>query len=202
MSPAPGWSVPRVFAHRCGGALAPENTLAGLRISAALGFRAVEFDVMLSAEGSPWVIHDETLERTTDGRGPVCRSSNAALSRLDAGASHHRAFAGEPLPAFAAVAAACRALGLLVNVEIKPASGFDAETGELKPVNLSRAKSSICGRERLCTWFHLFPKYLCQRRGGSHRSCHWPAFTNRPLPIGWSGFRRCKPTVCIAPPMA
>ena len=129
--PEPGWSLPRVFAHRCGGALAPENTLAGLRISVALGFRAVEFDVMLSADGSPWVIHDETLGRTTDGCGLVCTSSDAALGRLDAGASHHRAFIGEPLPAFAAVAAACRALGLLANVEIKPASGFDAETGEV-----------------------------------------------------------------------
>ncbi|MEO8409530.1 MAG: glycerophosphodiester phosphodiesterase family protein, partial [Propionivibrio sp.] len=56
--------LPRVIAHRCGGALAPENTLAGLRIAAAMGFEAVEFDVMLSADGSPWLIHDETLART------------------------------------------------------------------------------------------------------------------------------------------
>ena len=89
-----GWLLPKVFAHRCGGALAPENTLAGLRISAALGFRAVEFDVMLSAEGSPRVTHDETLERTTDGCGLVCRSSDTALRRVDAGASRHPAFAG------------------------------------------------------------------------------------------------------------
>jgi glycerophosphoryl diester phosphodiesterase len=51
--PRLGWSLPRVFAHRCGGALAPENTLAGLRIAARMGVRAVEFDVMLSADGSP-----------------------------------------------------------------------------------------------------------------------------------------------------
>lgn len=50
--PAPAWVLPRVVAHRCGGALAPENTLAGLPIAAALGYRAVEFDVMLSADAT------------------------------------------------------------------------------------------------------------------------------------------------------
>ena len=129
--PAPVWSLPRVFAHRCGGALAPENTLAGLRVAQALGFRAVEFDVMLSADGSPWLIHDETLERTTSGVGRVCDASDAVLQRIDAGSRLHRAFAGEPLPTFAVAATLCRELGLMVNVEIKPAAGFDAITGEV-----------------------------------------------------------------------
>ena len=129
--PAPVWSLPRVFAHRCGGALAPENTLAGLRVAQALGFRAVEFDVMLSADGSPWLIHDETLERTTSGVGRVCDASDAVLQRIDAGSRLHRAFAGEPLPTFAAAATLCRELGLMANVEIKPAAGFEAITGEV-----------------------------------------------------------------------
>lgn len=129
--PAPAWALPRVFAHRCGGALAPENSLAGLRIAAAAGFRAVEFDVMLSADGSPWLIHDETLERTTNGSGPVCRAHDDALAALDAGVRRHPAFAGEPLPTFADAARLCRALGLQANVEIKPAAGFAAETGSV-----------------------------------------------------------------------
>lgn len=129
--PAPVWPLPRVFAHRCGGALAPENTLAGLHIAAALGIRAVEFDVMLSADGSPWLIHDETLERTSDGTGRVCATGDAELQRLDAGSYRHCAFAGEPLPRFAAAAALCRELGLMANVEIKPAAGFEAITGEV-----------------------------------------------------------------------
>ena len=128
--PAPLWPLPRVVAHRCGGALAPENTLIGLDLTQALGFGAVEFDVMLSADGTPWLIHDETLERTTDGQGKVCETSDAVLAMLDAGVRHHRAYAGEPLPTFAAVAARCRALGLRANVEIKPAAGFEAQTGE------------------------------------------------------------------------
>ena len=56
--PRLGWRLPRVFAHRCGGALAPENTLAGLRLAARLGLRAVEFDVKLTSDGHPVLIHE------------------------------------------------------------------------------------------------------------------------------------------------
>lgn len=131
MSPALGWPLPALFAHRCGGALAPENTLAGLRIAARLGVAAVEFDVMLSADGTPWLIHDETLERTTNGSGRVGATSDAQLGTLDAGCRHHRAWAGEALPTLAAAAALCRELGLRANVEIKPAAGCAARTGEV-----------------------------------------------------------------------
>ncbi|HMV07072.1 MAG TPA: glycerophosphodiester phosphodiesterase family protein, partial [Accumulibacter sp.] len=99
------WALPHVLAHRCGGALAPENTLAGLRLAARLGFSAVEFDVMLSADGTPWLLHDETLERTTNGRGPLAATADRVLAGLDAGAAHHPAFAGEPLPTLAAAEA-------------------------------------------------------------------------------------------------
>lgn len=129
--PAPVWNLPRVFAHRCGGALAPENTLAGLSIAAALGYRAVEFDVMLSADATPWVIHDENLVRTTSGFGNVCDTPDAILRTLDAGSHQHRAFCGEPLPTFAEVVKMCLALGLYANVEIKPATGFERITGEV-----------------------------------------------------------------------
>lgn len=131
ISPRLGWRLPHVFAHRCGGALAPENTLAGLRIAAHLGLRAVEFDVMLSADASPWLLHDETLARTTNGVGRVCETSDAELLVLDAGIRQHPAFAGEPLPTLAAAAALCQQLGLQANVEIKPAAGRAAETGEV-----------------------------------------------------------------------
>ena len=129
--PHPDWPLPRVIAHRCGGSLAPENTLAGLPLTTALGFGAVEFDVMLSADQTPWLIHDETLERTTNGKGRVCDTADAVLQGLDAGICHHRSFAGEPLPRFGLVAKRCQALGLRANVEIKPATGFEAITGEI-----------------------------------------------------------------------
>lgn len=123
------WRYPRVVAHRCGGALAPENTLAGLRIAARLGVKAVEFDAMLSADGVPVLIHDETLERTTDGRGQVADIALADLQKLDAGSHQHRSFAGEPIPTLAAALALCDELKLAVNLEIKPALGHESVTG-------------------------------------------------------------------------
>ena len=129
--PAPEWSLPKVFAHRCGGALAPENTLAGLPIAAALGIRAVEFDVMLSADGSPWLIHDDLLERTTTGTGKVCGHTDEQLGRLDAGCHQHAAFANERMPRFEETIDRLLKLGLMANVEIKPAIGFEEKTGEV-----------------------------------------------------------------------
>lgn len=122
------WVYPRIIAHRCGGALAPENTLAGLRVAADRGCKGVEFDVMLSGDGTPVLIHDETLERTTNGRGRVAETSDAELARLDAGSWHSTQFAGEPLPSFGDAAELCLALGLWANVEIKPSTGTEAET--------------------------------------------------------------------------
>ncbi|MDP3036273.1 MAG: glycerophosphodiester phosphodiesterase family protein, partial [Rhodocyclaceae bacterium] len=89
-------TYPRIIAHRCGGALAPENSLAGLAIAARLGCRAVEFDVMLTADGVPLLIHDETLRRTTTGRGRVAEMTLAEIRRFDAGGPHHAAFAVAP----------------------------------------------------------------------------------------------------------
>ena len=120
---------PRIIAHRCGGALTPENTLAGLRLAARLGCQGVEFDAMLAADGVPVLIHDETLERTTSGRGRVADIDSVQLGRLDAGARHHAAFAAEPLPILDAALRLCAELGLWANVEIKPSAGQEAATG-------------------------------------------------------------------------
>lgn len=120
---------PRFIAHRCGGALAPENTLAGLRLAARLGYRATEFDVLLTRDGVPVLMHDETLERSTDGSGPIAEWTLDQLRRLDAGARHGRAWAGERVPTLREALACCRELGLWANIEIKPTTGREAETG-------------------------------------------------------------------------
>ena len=130
--------LPRIIAHRCGGALAPENTLAGLRIAARLGVRGVEFDAMLNADGIPVVIHDETLERTTSDTGCVASMMAADMARLDAGVRHHRAFAGEPLPTLAEALQTCAALGLWANIEIKPSAGTDADTGRVVALSVAQ----------------------------------------------------------------
>lgn len=127
----PHWPYPRVVAHRGGGTLAPENTLGALRYGASLGFRGVEFDVMLAGDGTPLLIHDETLERTTTGKGGVAATPYAEIEKLDAGAWHSARFQGEIVPTFVAATRLCRALGLWANVEIKPAKGVEAQTGRM-----------------------------------------------------------------------
>ena len=76
---------PLIFAHRGGARLAPENTVAAIDNGMALGSDGFEIDVQLSADGIPVVIHDHTLERTTDRSGPVRNLSAAELARVDAG---------------------------------------------------------------------------------------------------------------------
>ena len=123
------WPYPRILAHRGGGTLAPENTFAGLRCGMAHGFRAIEFDVMLAGDGVPVVMHDPALGRTVQGSGSVFEHDAAELARMDAGAWFGAAFEGEPVPLFAEFAAFCKAHGVWMNIEIKPAPGYELETG-------------------------------------------------------------------------
>lgn len=132
------WQEIRLIAHRCGGALAPENSLAGLAIAQARGYRAVEFDVMLSRDGIPVLIHDETVDRTTNGHGRVSALAADTLFGLSIAKGPHAAFVDERIPSFAAAAQRCQALGLLANVEIKPAAGFERETAA-QVATMSRA---------------------------------------------------------------
>ena len=93
------------------------------------GYRMVEFDVKLSADGVAFLLHDDTLERTTDARGPADALTWEELSRLDAGSWHSREYAGERIPTFAAVAQWAIANGVACNVEIKPMPGKESMTG-------------------------------------------------------------------------
>ncbi|MDO9480299.1 MAG: glycerophosphodiester phosphodiesterase [Hydrogenophaga sp.] len=123
------WPYPRWIAHRGAGLLAPENTLAAFRRGAQHGYRMFECDVKLSADGVAFLLHDDTLERTTDGQGVAGNHTWAALSQLDAGAWHSPACVGETLPTLAAVARWCMANGYGLNIEIKPTPGSDWRTG-------------------------------------------------------------------------
>ncbi|AJY43946.1 glycerophosphodiester phosphodiesterase [Burkholderia humptydooensis] len=123
------WPYPRVVAHRGGGALAPENTLAALDAGARYGHKMVEFDAKLSADGVAFLLHDDTVERTSNGAGAACDMRYAALAALDAGAWYDARFSGERMPTLAQAAARCLALGLAANVEIKPCPERDEETG-------------------------------------------------------------------------
>lgn len=123
------WPYPPWAAHRGAGELAPENTLAAIRLGASFGYRMFEFDARLSADGVAILMHDATLERTTDGRGAVAATDFARIARLDAGAWHSAAWAGEPVPTLAHVAHWLLANGAMANIEIKACAGRERETG-------------------------------------------------------------------------
>jgi glycerophosphoryl diester phosphodiesterase len=123
------WPYPRFVAHRGAGKLAPENTLAAMRAGYTHGYRMVEFDVKLSADGVPFLLHDETLDRTTDGRGRADALTWAELAKLDAGGWHSATYAGEPLPTLRAIARWAIANGVACNIEIKPMPGRERDTG-------------------------------------------------------------------------
>jgi glycerophosphoryl diester phosphodiesterase len=123
-------SLLRVIGHRGAAGHAPENTLAGLKAAAGLGARCVEFDVKLTYDGELVLVHDDTVDRTTDGTGRVADLSLDEIRRLDAGLRFAPEFRGERIPTLAEAVNLAAELGLAVNIEIKPSSGQEAETGE------------------------------------------------------------------------
>ncbi len=140
------WPYPLWVAHRGAGKLAPENTLAAFRLGASHGYRMFECDVKLSADDVPFLMHDATLGRTTNGAQILERVANTAegstnmtagdhpwrtLSQLDAGSWHSRAYAGEPLPTLANIAAFILRNNYFLNIEIKPTPGTERHTGEV-----------------------------------------------------------------------
>ncbi|MEO8741323.1 MAG: glycerophosphodiester phosphodiesterase [Casimicrobiaceae bacterium] len=123
------WPYPAFVAHRGAGKLAPENTLAAMRAGYAHGYRMFEFDVKLSGDGVPFLLHDDTLDRTTNGSGRADALDWSELAKLDAGSWHSLAYVGETVPTFTAVARWAIANGAMCNVEIKPVPGRERETG-------------------------------------------------------------------------
>jgi glycerophosphoryl diester phosphodiesterase len=117
---------PIVFAHRGASAYAPENTLAAFHLALAQGAPAIEFDVKLSADGEVVVIHDQTVDRTTNASGNVAHLPFDALRKLDAGFWFGAGFRGEKIPSLHEVFAAFGDV-LLMNVELTNyATPFDA----------------------------------------------------------------------------
>jgi len=145
-APASTWPYPRWIAHRGAGKLAPENTLAAFRAGAACGYRMFECDVKLSLDGVPFLLHDDTLARTTNSGQALGAGLSAVagdhpwstLALLDAGSWHSRAFAGEPLPTFEAIARFCLRNSFCLNIEIKPTPGTQHHTGQVVAQHAAR----------------------------------------------------------------
>jgi len=143
-----GLQFPRVIGHRGAAGHAPENTLAGFRRAALFGIRWVEFDVALTRDNQPVLLHDETVNRTTDGKGKLAEMALGHLQQLDAGSWHSAEFVGERVPTLTEAFETLHELGLGANIEIKPTKGREAETG------------AIVARQVAAAWPESLPRPL------------------------------------------
>jgi glycerophosphoryl diester phosphodiesterase len=173
-------ALPRVIGHRGAAASAPENTLAGFRRASALNCRWVEFDVRLTADAQPVVLHDDRLTRTTDGRGRVSSLSLAAVRLHDAGGWFGSSFAGERVPTLEEAVTLLGALGLGANVELKAPRGREAETGAVVADFLARLRPSAVP-EMLISSFR--PAALAAARDRAPRIARGILF--RVIPENW-----------------
>ena len=120
--------LPSIIGHRGAYNSAPENTLISFRKAAQLGANWIEIDVRLSSDKIPVVFHDNEVDRTTNGQGPVDTFTLESLQELDAGSHYHTHFAGEKVPTLFQAITLCIELNLGLNIEIKPNFGQSAET--------------------------------------------------------------------------
>jgi glycerophosphoryl diester phosphodiesterase len=120
-----------LIGHRGAAKVAPENTAAGFAAAAEAGVRWVEVDAKISRDGVVVLMHDDTVDRTSNGFGPVESLTASQLAELDAGSWFSADFRGEKVPTLAAAMAQFASLGLGCNIEIKPSPGLEAETARL-----------------------------------------------------------------------
>ena len=119
-----------VIGHRGAARKAPENTLASLRHAAQSGIAMVEVDATLTRDGRVVLLHDDTLDRTTNGHGAIAATTLEDVRKLDAGSWFSPDYAGEPVPTLEGAISLLVNLGVDLNLEIKPSPGRDAETAE------------------------------------------------------------------------
>ena len=135
--PTAPWPYPRWIAHRGAGKLAPENTLAAFRLGAQHGYRMFECDVKLSQDDIPFLLHDDTLNRTTNASALWNNHAERQagdypwhqLSALDAGSWHSSIYNAEPLANLEQVMRWSLKNACCLNLEIKPCNGVAEKTG-------------------------------------------------------------------------
>ena len=174
-SPASGG--PLNIAHRGANQVAPENTLRAFREALNRSADGIELDVRLSADGVPVVIHDPTVDATTDGSGVVANMTFAQLRTLDAGGWFDPAFKGERIPSLDEVLDAFGGRTLL-NLELKGTQVLD---NDLVPATVDLLEGHELQQEVLVSCFN--PYLLRQVRRLAPRVPLALLYTNTPLPL-------------------
>ncbi len=129
------WAFPAVQGHRGASGLAPENTLAAFHKAISLGADGVEMDLQVSRDGAVVVIHDDRLDRTTDGQGRIADLSLAEIRQADAGGKFAPVFRGERVPTLQEVIALVKAEAgerFRLNLEIKFAAGREGQPPDIE----------------------------------------------------------------------
>ena len=155
-----------IISHRGACRTAPENTLSAGHRAAILGADIVELDVRESADGILYVLHDATLERTTNGSGPIAETSSRELDRLDAGSWFGPEFAGEPLPR----------LDIFLKA-LKPVIGFYVEVKAAEPGKVAACLESE-GLGSDCIIYSEDPDLRSALRGELPQQLHMENFLN------------------------
>uniref|UniRef100_A0A8C4QTG0 Glycerophosphodiester phosphodiesterase 1 n=1 Tax=Eptatretus burgeri TaxID=7764 RepID=A0A8C4QTG0_EPTBU len=135
---------PMSIAHRGGAHDAPENTLTAVRQAAKNGADAVELDLEFTADGVPVIMHDSTVDRTTDGVGPLSSITYAELSQLNAASKHRlrKVFSSEMVPRLEEAVKECMRLNLTIYFDVKG----------------SADKSAAALKQAYNTWPQLYKK--------------------------------------------
>lgn len=131
-------ALPKIIGHRGACGYAPENTLESINTAADMGVEWVELDVKLTADSVPIIFHDDTLDRTTNGSGPVAARTWEDIGHLEAGSWFSEGFAGARIPSLEEAVELLINRGMGLNLEIKACPGREVETAEAALDILSR----------------------------------------------------------------
>lgn len=130
--------LPSIIGHRGARNYAPENTLESIHTAADMGCKWVEVDVKLTKDSVPILMHDDDLNRTTNGHGPVAAMTYSDIQDLEAGSWFSEGFAGIKIPTLEETIEVVLERDLGINLEIKPCPGREVETAEAMLDQLSQ----------------------------------------------------------------
>ena len=156
------WFLDKIISHRGASKYAPENTLVAFETAYALGSRSVEFDVMLSADEQAFIFHDQSVERTTNGKGDLGLLDSNIIQSLDAGSWFDKKFSNARVPKLEEVIDFLIKSDMNANIEIKPYPGF-AEQTTLKTLEIIQAMWPANKPWPLISSFDLSAITLCKK---------------------------------------